>query len=196
MNQNPYAHANYTTRKNIWAFLHQWFRILDPSGEVAFFTKMKAFKLKEDLRIFASDKQTELLKIEARKIIDLAATYDVTDLQTGEKLGAFRRKGLKSIFKDEWLILDANDQEIGIITEDSGGLAFLRRFIGGITNLFAPQAHFGSIGQNYVLAFRQTRNPFITKTYLDFSCDEHGMLDRRMGIAASVLFCAIEGKQG
>ncbi|MDF1861309.1 MAG: hypothetical protein P1U87_13920 [Verrucomicrobiales bacterium] len=47
-----------------------------------------------------------------------------------------------------------------------------------------------------MLVFRQSRNPFLTTTYLNFGMDADGMLDRRMGIAASILFCAIGGKQG
>ena len=35
----------------------------------------------------------------------LYAAYDVTDSQTGEKVGALRRKGFKSILRDEWLEL-------------------------------------------------------------------------------------------
>ncbi len=193
---DPLSHLNYTTRRNFWSFFHQWFRVLDPEGNIVFFTKMRAFKLKEDFRILAADKQTELIQIQARQILDIAATYDVNDLQTGERIGSFRRKGLKSIFKDEWIIFDAAENEIGMIQEDSGALAFMRRFIGNITNLFAPQRHIGTVGDNPVLVFRQTRNPFITKSYLDFAVDRNGLLDRRMGIAASILFCAIEGKQG
>ena len=193
---DPLSQVHYTTRRNFFSFLHQWFRVLDSDGNIVFFTKMRAFKLKEDFRILAADKQTELIQITARQILDIAATYDVNDLQTGERLGSFRRKGLKSIFKDEWIIFDAADNEIGLIQEDSGALAFTRRFIGNITNLFAPQRHIGTIGGNPVLVFRQTRNPFIMKTYLDFAVDTNNLLDRRLGIAASVLFCAIEGKQG
>ncbi len=182
-------------RKNIFNFLHQWFQIMDPQGNVLLYTKMRAFKLREDIRVLGPDKQTEVVSMRARQIIDFGATYDVTDPATGQKLGAFRRKGLKSIFKDEWLILDAADQEVGLIQEDSGGLAFLRRFIGGVVNLFAPQQHHGFIGGSPVLTFQQTRNPFVTKTYLNFSMDTQGLLDRRLGLAAAVLFCAIEGKQ-
>ena len=182
-------------RKNFFNFFHQWFEIMDPQGNVLLYTKMKAFKLKEDIRVLGPDKQTELISMSARQILDFGATYDVTDCQTSERLGSLRRKGMKSLIKDEWLILDANEQEIGMITEDSGSMAILRRLIGGIACLFAPQEHNGFIGQQQVLNFRQTRNPFITKTFLDFSMDAQGTFDRRMGLAAAVLFCAIEGKQ-
>jgi hypothetical protein len=44
-------------------------------------------------------------------------------------------------------------------------------------------------------AFKQNFNPFVTKIIADFSEDPRGMLDRRLGLAAGILLCAIEGKQ-
>jgi hypothetical protein len=46
-----------------------------------------------------------------------------------------------------------------------------------------------------VLTFQQNFNPFLAKIDLDFSSDVNGLLDRRLGIAAAILLCAIEGKQ-
>jgi hypothetical protein len=43
--------------------------------------------------------------------------------------------------------------------------------------------------------FRQNFNPFVMKVNLDFSMDSAGLLDRRLGIAAAVLLCAVEGRQ-
>lgn len=191
-----FGYSSYAVRKRIFNLWNTWFRIVGPDGEVVFTSRMKAFKLKEDIRVFGADKQTEILRISARQILDFGATYDVVDARNGERLGAFRRKGLKSMFRDEWLILDTAEREVGMVQEESGWLAFLRRFTDGLANLFAPQRHVGQIGNTVVLLFRQSRNPFLTKTYLDFSMDSAGVLDRRMGIALAVLFGAIDGKQG
>lgn len=43
--------------------------------------------------------------------------------------------------------------------------------------------------------FKQNFNPFVTKLSLDFSTDTERRLDRRLGLAAAVLLCAIEGKE-
>jgi len=62
---------------------------------------MKAFKLKEDIRLYANeDMQAELLLIQARRVLDISSEYDVTDSQTGEKVGVLKRKGLKSIVRE------------------------------------------------------------------------------------------------
>jgi len=192
MNSDRYGHSSYQVRKRILSVVGGKFEIFDPAGNVVLFSKMKAFKLKEDIRLYTGeDMTTELLSIQARAILDFSAAYDVVDSQTGEKVGALRRKGLKSMLRDEWLILDVYDNEIGLIREENAFLAIIRRFL---TNLI-PQSFDVELGGVPVAEFKQNFNPFVTKMTLDFSPDPQRRLDRRLGIAAGVLLCAIEGKQ-
>lgn len=187
-----FGQTRYLLRKKFFKIFGGAFHIYDDLGNVAFYSKMKAFKLKEDLRVFTGeDMNEEVLSIKARKILDISATYDVTDTATGQKIGALRRKGLKSLLRDEWLILDANDQEQGLIQEDSMILALVRRLLSNLV----PQTFQGTMGGAPVFTFRQYFNPFIQKIELNFGADTAGRLDRRMGIAAAVLLCAIEGRQ-
>jgi uncharacterized protein YxjI len=187
-----FGQSRYLLRKKFFKLFGGAFHIYDDAGNVAFYSKMKAFKLKEDLRVFTSEEMNEeVLSIKARNILDISATYDVTDTASGQKIGALRRKGLKSILRDEWLILDANDQEIGNIQEDSLALALVRRLLSNLV----PQTFQGTLGGAPIFTFRQRFNPFIQKIELDFSLDRGGKLDRRLGIAAAVLLSAIEGRQ-
>ena len=187
-----FQHDRYLVRRKIFTLLGAAFHIYDPSGAVVLYSRQKAFKLKEDIRLYTGeDMQTEVLSIQARQIIDFSAAYDVVDSTTGEKVGALRRKGMRSILQDEWLILDAQDMFIGVIKEDSMALALVRRFL---TNL-VPQTFHGEMVGSQVCCFRQHFNPFILKLDLDFSMDQNRLLDRRLGIAAAVLLCAIEGRQ-
>ncbi|PTL79580.1 hypothetical protein [Vitiosangium sp. GDMCC 1.1324] len=187
-----FGQSRYMIRRKFFKIFGGAFHIYDDAGNVAFYSKMKAFKLKEDLRVFTGEDMTqEVLSIKARNILDISATYDVTDTASGQKVGALRRKGLKSILRDEWLILDVNDREVGTIQEDSMVLAIVRRFL---TNL-VPQTFQGAVGGAPVFTFRQHFNPFIQKISLDYSADTSSKLDRRLGIAAAILLCAIEGRQ-
>lgn len=187
-----FAHESYLVRRKIFKFFGAAFHIYDSSGRLAFYSKMKAFKLKEDIRLYTGeDMQTEVLRIQARQIIDFSAAYDVIDSTTNIKVGVLKRKGFKSILKDEWIIMDAEDREIGFIKEDSMLLALIRRFL---TNLI-PQKYYGEVKGEQVCIFKQNFNPFVMKINLDFSKDKKGLLDRRLGIAGAVLLCAIEGKQ-
>ena len=187
-----FEHQTYLVRRKILKIFGAAFHIYDPDGNVAFYSKLKAFKMKEDIRVYTGeDMQEEVLVIKARKILDISAAYDVVDPTTNEKVGVLKRKGIKSIMKDEWIFMDANDQEIGLIKEDSTFLALFRRFITSII----PQTYHGYIGDNLVCTFKQNFNPFVMKINLDFSPDTSNLLDRRLGIAAAVLLTAIEGKQ-
>lgn len=192
MADTRFQHPNYLIRRKIFHLFGGAFHIYDPQGIVVLYSKMKAFKLKEDIRLYTGeDMKTEVLTITARQVLDFSASYDVVDPQTKEKVGALRRKGIKSILKDEWIFLDAADRAIGFIREDSTFLALVRRFL---TNLI-PQSYNGEINGAQVCTFKQNFNPFIMKIRLDFSPDQKGALDRRLGLAAAVLLCAIEGKQ-
>jgi hypothetical protein len=189
-----FGHQTYLVRKKLWQFLGGSFYIYDPNGALVLFSKLKAFKLKEDIRVFTDEAlQTEALSIQARSVLDFSGSYDVYDSASGQRAGALRRKGLKSSFyKDEWVILDNAEREIGMIQEENAFLALLRKYLLGA---LIPQSFNAQIGGRTVATFSQHFNLFATKLTLDFSADPQRQFDRRIGIAAGILLCAIEGKQ-
>jgi hypothetical protein len=180
-------------RRKIIQILGRDYEIFDENGELEAFAHQKAFALKEEIICYKDKSQTEkIFRIKARNIIDIAATYDVFDANTDEHLGALRRKGLKSMFvADEWIILNSNDEEIGLVKEDDIALATLRRWLFS----FLPQNYDGFIGTEYVADYKQNFNPFVYKLSIDFSKDTKKLLNRRMGLAMAILLAAIEGKQ-
>lgn len=185
----------YLVRRKLINLLSTKFHIYDESGELVMFSKMKAFKLKEDIRLYAGEEmETELLSIKARQMIDFSASYDVVDAVLNEKVGALRRRGMKSLLRDEWELLDANDQPIGTLREDSTFRALLRRFIEAAAFLM-PQAYHVEVGGSPACLLKQRFNPIIFKLDVDFTPDQGIRLDRRLGLAAAVLMAAIEGKQ-
>jgi uncharacterized protein YxjI len=183
----------YLVRRKIFTIAGAAFHIYDGQGRLVLFSKLKAFKLREDIRLFTGEDRTEeLLAIHARQVLDISATYDVTDSRTGERVGAVQRRGLRSLLRDEWTLKDAFDREIGVVREDSMGLALLRRFL---TNLVPQRFHVEVAGQP-VATVRQDFNPFVLRLNVDFTADRAGLLDRRLGLAAVLLLCAVEGRQG
>jgi hypothetical protein len=151
------------------------------------------FRLKEDIRVYSDESQTqELLYIQARQIIDFGAAYDIYDSLAQEKVGVLRRKGLRSLLRDEWEVLDANDRIIGRLFEDDPTRALLRRFLLG--NLL-PQNYDLWLGDTRAADLKQRFNLFRYEMDLDFQMDSQRLLDRRLGIAAGVLLAIIEGKQ-
>jgi len=178
----------YLLRRQVIKLFGAGFHAYDENGEVIAYSKQKAFKLKEDIRVFSDDsQQQELLSIQARQIIDFSACYDIVDPTDNKKIGAARRKGFTSMFRDSWEILDASDRPIGQLQEDSSGMAMLRRFINIIPQTFYLEAGGGRV------IFRQHFNPFIYK--LSVEIPDNCNLDRRLIFAAAVLIAAIEGRQ-
>jgi hypothetical protein len=98
---------------------------------------------------------------------------------------------LQSILRDEWQVLDANDNPIGVLFEDSMGLALLRRFLLGS---WLPQNYDLTLGEKRVADLKQRFNLFRYELDIDMSMNA-GQLDPRLGIAAGILLAAIEGKQ-
>jgi uncharacterized protein YxjI len=190
---NPiFQHSQYTLKRQVFALAGK-FRFYDPSGNLVLFSEQKMFKLREDIRVYSDEnKSQEVLMIKARQIIDFSAAFDVVDSTTGQKIGALRRKGLASLLRDEWEVLDVGDNVIGTLFEDSMGLALLRRFLSGLI----PQNYDMIVGSSRVADLKQNFNPFTYQLVLDFSMDTAGQLDRRVGIAAGILLAAIEGRQG
>jgi uncharacterized protein YxjI len=186
----------YLVRRKIMKLVGGAFHVFDAAGTVVAYSEQKAFKLREDIRIFSDEsKSRELLSIQARQIIDFSAAYDVTDSTTGEKVGALRRRGGMSILRDEWHVLDANDTMYATILEDSMLHALLRRLLTNLIpqryDVFVPDEASG----NKVANMDQNFNPFVYKLDVDFSMDAGKRLDHRIGIAAAILLAAIEGKQ-
>jgi uncharacterized protein YxjI len=190
---NPaFSWSNYLLKRQVFAMTGK-LRFYNPNNDLVLYVEQKMFRLREDIRVFGDEGKTqELLLIQARNIIDFSAAYDVIEAANGQKVGTLRRKGLKSMFRDEWEVLDAADQPIGMLFEDSVGQALLRRFLLGS---FLPQNYDITIGDERVADLRQKYNLFSYQMILDFSMDTANKLDRRLGIAATILLAIIEGKQ-
>lgn len=183
--------SRYVANKALFSFMGNAFRILGPEGNLRFYVKQKAFKLKEEITVYGDEKQSDaILGIQARGIGDFSGTYDVSDKKSGEKVGALRREGLKSMLRDEWTILDTAGGNLGKVQEDSGGMALLRRFLPII-----PQSFKVWVGDKEVGSIKQRFNPFQIIYDVDLEASG-GLLDPRVGVAAVVLLLAIEGRQG
>lgn len=189
---SSFQYNQYLLKRQVFALTGK-LRFYNPQDVLVLFCEQKMFRLREDIRVFADEqKSQEVLAIKARQIVDFSAAYDVFDSASGEKVGVLRRKGLKSIFRDEWEVLNAGEQVVGSLFEDSMGQALLRRFLLGS---LLPQNYDLTLNNERVADLKQRFNLFRYEMDLDFSMDTAGRLDRRIGLAAAVLLAIIEGKQ-
>ncbi len=189
---SAFQYNQYLLKRQVLALTGK-FRVLAPDGHLVLYSQQKMFKLKEDIRIFSDENMSqEVLNIQARQIIDFSAAYDVIDSITQTKVGALRRKGLRSMMRDEWEVLDVYDQPIGILQEDSVGYALLRRLLLGS---LLPQNYDLLMGNQPVADYKQRFRFIGYHLDVDFSLDTANQLDRRLGLAAAILLGTIEGKQ-
>ncbi len=179
-------------RKQFFKLAGGAFRVYDTGERLLLFSEQKAFKLREDIRVYSDEAKTnQVMAIRTQQIIDISPTFDVVETPSNEKAGSLKRKGLKSILKDEWEIYDAGGMLIGKVEEDSTLMAILRRFL---TNLIPQKYHF-IVGGQVVGSFQQHFNPFTYRATMDLSADTGRRLDRRIALAVGILLLAIEGRQ-
>lgn len=190
-----YTQPEYIVRRRFFELFSAAVDITTPDGQLVLHCRQKAFRLREDIRVFADDSRTvELLSIRARQIIDFGASYDVSDSQSGEWIGTLRRKGWQSMLRDAWEFLDREGRVIGTIHEDSMLLALLRRFLTALI----PQHYDMLDGNGQCFAEGdQFFNPFIYKLRLRLhQWRPPGQpFDPRLALAAALLLAVIEGRQ-
>lgn len=106
-------------------------RITDASGQVIGFVKQKMFKLKEDIRIFSDESQSnEIFSIKADRIMDFSAKYNLTDID-GNSLGSIRRKGMRSLWKAHYEIYEGENLSMEI-HEENGWIKVVDSLVGEI----------------------------------------------------------------
>lgn len=189
---SAFLYDQYHLKRQVLALTGK-FRLYNPAGQLVLYSQQKMFRLKEDIRAYADENQSqELLFIKARQIIDFSAAYDVVDNLVGERVGVIRRKGFHSLVRDEWELLDAEEKHLGILTEDNLTRALLRRLVLG---RWLPQDYDVLFEGKRVADLRQRFNLFRYELDLFFGNDPTCRLDRRLGIAAAILLGTIEGRQ-
>ncbi|MEM7166401.1 MAG: hypothetical protein AAF581_13115 [Planctomycetota bacterium] len=192
MTEVGFEHRQYLIRRKVLTILGAKFHIYDSDGNVVLFSKQKAFKLKEDIRVYTDDTMAEeRLMIRARSIIDFSAAYDVVDSVSQRKIGALRRQGMKSFVRDSWQILDADDNLIAPLEEDSTAMALVRRFLANLI----PQKFHVDVGGKPAVRYAQRFNPFIFKMDVSLDSASDGVIDPLLALAAGILLVAIEGRQ-
>lgn len=186
----------YTVRRKILKLFGAAFHVYDQQGQVVAYCKQKAFKLKEDIRLYTDEGlSTPLVFLKTQQIIDFGATYDVT-LPSGEKMGSFRRKGMKSSFlRDEWLVFDETGRQIATLTEQGSAAPFIRRYVEALAPFF-PQSYtlVHATSGATIATIRQHFNWFVYKLGVTVHTED-AQLDDLMLLSAASLIAAIEGRQ-
>ena len=105
--------------------------VTDASGRLVFYVKQKAFKLKEEITVFADAQQTQpLYTINADRVLDFSARYHFADVG-GMRLGSVKREGMRSLWKAHYAIFEG-EAAVMTIREESPWVKVLDGLFSGI----------------------------------------------------------------
>jgi uncharacterized protein YxjI len=184
----------YTIRRKILVLFGASFHVYDEHGAVVAFCRQKAFRLREDIRLYTDESMSrELLTMRTRSIIDFGATYDVT-LPTGEVIGSLRRKGLRSFARDSWRIFGADGREAASLSEDSTILALGRRLAAPIALLCPQKFEVRTPDGRNIATLRTHFNPLVYRLGIAIHAEDPDV-DELLLLAVGCLIAAIEGRQ-
>ncbi|GAB4520973.1 MAG: hypothetical protein Tsb0013_24410 [Phycisphaerales bacterium] len=193
-------HERFTIRRKILKLFGAAFHVYDHTGALIAFCKQRAFRLREDIRLYTDETcAEEFLTLRTRQIIDFGATYDVV-LPDGQVMASLRRKGIASTFlRDSWLVFGPRLDErapapTATLKEDSAGLGFLRRSFDAAAMLMPQKFHLEDASGRIIATYRTHFNPFVYRLSIAVH-NEHPEIDELAILATGCLIAAIEGRQ-
>lgn len=177
---------HYIIRRKFWSVFERVFRVFTGDGQLIMYIQHPLLKLREEFMVYADEAKTRpLLQVKSRQVIAVNFSYDVSDARTGELLGSVQKKGLRSLFRDKFLILDPSGAEVGYAEEQ--GAALLRRLFPILTS-----KHAIFVGGQEVAYIRQ-RFRWFTK---EFTVDtQPSPLDPRFVLAVALLALIAEARR-
>jgi len=183
---------HWQLQRPLFSLLGARCRILDEHGNLVLFAKRRALRLREHIEAFEDEAETRpALRIRTESILDLGATYVVSDARSGEAVGMARRRFMRSVLRDRWDLLDSGGNPLGEAEEDSMALALLRRVVAN----FVPQRFHIRVGDRPVAELRQRWNPFLFRADLRMVAGGDAQLDPRLLLGLAILLMVIEGRQ-
>lgn len=91
--------------------------VRDAAGETVCYVRQKLLRLKENVAVFTDESQKQVLcEIRADRMIDWSASYHFYD-SNNQSFGAVRRKGMRSLWKAHYEVLDESNQHYATISE-------------------------------------------------------------------------------
>lgn len=120
-----------TFRFKVFAFAPQIF-VDDAAAGPVFYIKQKLFKLRDAINVFTGpDQQQQVASINADRIIDFSAKFNITNNQ-GQLLGSIGRQGMRSLWRAHYEVFDHVGQPAGFIREESVFARFMDSLIAEI----------------------------------------------------------------
>lgn len=178
--------SRYFVKRNFWSLFDRIFRVHTMDGQMILYVKHPVFRLREEFTIWTDDTCTQaVFKLKSRQIIAINFAFDITDAQTGQVIATIQKRGLRSLVRDKFVILDPAGNELGTMEEQ--GFSLLRRFFPILTS-----KHQLTMGGQPV-AFVQQLFRFFTR---EFQVDlQPSSMDPRFILACALLAIIAEARR-
>jgi hypothetical protein len=178
--------SRYLIKRKFWSVFERTFRVFTGDGQLMMLVKHPVFRLREEFTVFADEARSRpLLLVKSRQVVAINFCFDVVDASTGEFLGSVQKRGLRSLVRDKFLILDPAGNEIGYSEEQ--GASIIRRFIPLLTS-----KHSIFINGQQVAFIRQIFR-FFTKEFEVTIVP--GTIDHRFVLACALLALIAEARR-
>jgi hypothetical protein len=168
-----------------------------PAGPPIAYVRQKKLALKEDIRFYADEAETqELFRIAARSVLDIGGSrYDV--LAAGERIGFLWHKFKESLIRTTWHVGGPNEEELALARERSLVGAVLRRVIDFVPDYggWIPIPYnFDFLVDGNVVGRMDRKFKLRDQYVLDLSGDTDRTIDRRVAIALAIALDALQNR--
>lgn len=125
--------SRYRIKRKYWSVFERTFRVYTMDGQMIMLVQHPIFRLREEFLVYADESKTRpIMRFKSRQFVAINFSYDVTDLESGERIGTIQKRGLRSLLRGRFKILDSEGDEIGHMEET--GAALLRRVFPLVTS--------------------------------------------------------------
>src|SRR4051812_48098051 len=101
--------SHYLIKRKFWSFFERVFRVWTADGQLIMYIEHPLLKLREEFMVYGDEAKTQpLLRVKSAQVIAINFNYEVSDATTGALFGTVQKKGLKSILRDKFILLDQN----------------------------------------------------------------------------------------
>jgi uncharacterized protein YxjI len=178
--------SRYRIRRSFWSLFDRKFYVETLDGQPVLFVKHPVFRLREEFRICTDEtEQTPVFILKSRQILAINFNFDITDANTGALVATIQKKGLRSLIRDKFHILDVNGQEVGTMEEQ--GASLLRRFFPILTS-------------KHELMIKGQRAAYVTQLFRFFNKEFEvdvtpGLADQRFVLSCALLAVIAESRR-
>jgi uncharacterized protein YxjI len=168
-----------------------------PAGPPVAYVRQKRLAIKEDIRFYADEGETqELFRIAARSVLDIGGSrYDV--LADGERIGFLWHKLKESLVRSTWHVGGPDEEEVAIARERSLAGAVLRRvvdFVPDVGGWIPIPYNFEFLVGGQVVGGMDRKFKLRDQYVLDLAGDTDRKIDRRVAIALAIALDALQNR--